>query len=670
MARQNKLNTPEKRARVGERIKVAATQAGLSLKELAEQAEVSPSAIYQYVRGITAIPLSLLERIAAVTQVHNSFFDPAQDARQMLALPVDMALQEGPGPAVNEAGTRARIDAEYRQIKTLSDAHISPHQNRTAYGSALEQMLALSRALENREREAGLLAQMGQLRMQEGDYAAAQSSLLSAREIYTQENAEGYVRVTLDLANALIESRALSDAREYLEEIAAIAPGGERWRIELALGRICFRMRDNVGALTHYGQAAEAVLAQNSSLLERSATIPLITAMAQLSFTAGHFGASLTLWSRAAQQAEQERNSALYIEAMTHRAQCLRVMGRLQEAAHTLEIAAALSGFLADADQRQCRTRALLADTQLLLGAEDKAAENGRVALRIGHRTGKDDDCLAAELAMAEICLSSGQWKEALDYTQTALDAARRHGNPEELSRTYELRARAYLHEYEMHREKDNAGAAQTALNRALTEARSAVEATGPTGALLERIGSRLTLAQVYLLQGVRDEAQRAVQAAMEIIEAGPSGVKSLLNTGTSSLLSLLSIDLDLPSLFQSGARLDVPLLEWRAQYLLGTLASVRKEKEAAYFAFRAAALILCEILSGLTLAQALAFQKQHPFLTALLDGLSECADTNEAKEEGAALIESIARLTEQNHVAVVFTASAASAGVGSYDLK
>src|SRR5437763_14450763 len=99
MAKHRKLNTPEKRARVGERIKVASTQAGLSLKDLAEQAAVSPSAIYQYVRGITAVPESLLERIAAVTRVHLSFFDPEQDARQALALPLSAPVQTN-APAV------------------------------------------------------------------------------------------------------------------------------------------------------------------------------------------------------------------------------------------------------------------------------------------------------------------------------------------------------------------------------------------------------------------------------------------------------------------------------------------------------------------------------------------------------------------------------------------
>src|SRR5579871_1681328 len=96
VSRQNsKLNTPEKRARVGERIKIAATQAGLSLKELAEYVGASPSSIYQYVRGIISIPPNILEQIAAVTRVHTDFFDPDREARSTLALPADQPMPEG-----------------------------------------------------------------------------------------------------------------------------------------------------------------------------------------------------------------------------------------------------------------------------------------------------------------------------------------------------------------------------------------------------------------------------------------------------------------------------------------------------------------------------------------------------------------------------------------------
>src|SRR5476649_1626070 len=141
LARQNpKLNTPEKRARVGERIKIAATQAGLSLKELAEYAGTSPSLIYQYVRGIIMIPNETLERIAALTRVHTDFFDPDKEGRTTLALQPDQPAPEGSlvTSAVSEPGTRARIQTELKNLDTLQEAYYYPKRNRSAYISTLE----------------------------------------------------------------------------------------------------------------------------------------------------------------------------------------------------------------------------------------------------------------------------------------------------------------------------------------------------------------------------------------------------------------------------------------------------------------------------------------------------------------------------------------------------
>src|SRR5947209_1032755 len=74
-----KIKSPEKRARIGERIKISATSSGLTLKELAAKANTTPALIYQYVRGITNVPRDTLQAIAAATNVNIEFFDPDKD---------------------------------------------------------------------------------------------------------------------------------------------------------------------------------------------------------------------------------------------------------------------------------------------------------------------------------------------------------------------------------------------------------------------------------------------------------------------------------------------------------------------------------------------------------------------------------------------------------------
>ena len=66
--------------RAPKRIKVAATSAGLTLKELAAQAGTTPALIYQYVRGITNVPPETLRAIAVATRVNLEFFDPDKGA--------------------------------------------------------------------------------------------------------------------------------------------------------------------------------------------------------------------------------------------------------------------------------------------------------------------------------------------------------------------------------------------------------------------------------------------------------------------------------------------------------------------------------------------------------------------------------------------------------------
>jgi hypothetical protein len=125
----------------------------------------------------------LLERIAAVTKVHPSFFDPELDTRQMLALPMESGGQEAVPAAPTAAATRARVEAEYRQARAFSDAQRGPYANRASYLQSLERMLTLSRALDTRDQDAAILARLGSAQLEDGNLAAARASLTEAREL-------------------------------------------------------------------------------------------------------------------------------------------------------------------------------------------------------------------------------------------------------------------------------------------------------------------------------------------------------------------------------------------------------------------------------------------------------------------------------------------------------
>jgi transcriptional regulator with XRE-family HTH domain len=654
MVRQRKLNTPEKRARVGERIKVAATQAGYSLKELAEQAGVAPSVIYQYVRGITAVPISLLDNIAAVTRVHTSFFDPEQDARQTLALPID-APHVDPGTAVSvaETGTRSRIEGEMRQARALAEACAGSRTNRAAYLSALEQMVVLSRALDRREQHAGILARMGRARLEDGQLALAYSNLMEARDLLGQEVSETTHRVTLDLALCHAEREEYAEAARVLEEITAVEASPARWRAEILLGQIRYRYGDYPGALLHYGQAAESVLAQNSPQSERDAQSPLAMALAQLAYGIGHFEASRSLWSYAARRAERDRDSAVYLQAVTELARCEEARGDLAAARCCLQQVTVLTAFWEDDEKRQVVARGLLARVQAAVGAEDNTRENARLALRIAHRNGKIADNIAASIALAQIRIASKQFTEALEYGRDAVDLARRSDRAADLASAHLLTAAACCGEHATRR-GDSSPAAEAALRRALVEAKAAADAADRGRDLLVRLQAQWMIADLYAAMGAEREAEAALDTFLNMVNAGPAGFKAFLNTGTNSLLALLSAEIDLPALLQASGRLDLPLIEWQVHTLRGLLAASRKNLNSAYDSFLQAAQVVWRVMCGLTPAEAYAFHRRNPRLSDLLDGLEQTAIAAGARDDVRTLLERIQLSIEERGAAIV----------------
>src|ERR1700722_20815056 len=143
----------------------------MSLKELAAASGTTPTLIYQYVRGIVAVPPELLEKIAAVTRVHTDFFDPDKEARSSLALRADRPPIVGSELVEHTSKPlpRARIKAEMEHLTQLRDAYLYPKRNRAAYISTMEQMLGLARTIENRRQEAWILWQLGKTKIEQHD---------------------------------------------------------------------------------------------------------------------------------------------------------------------------------------------------------------------------------------------------------------------------------------------------------------------------------------------------------------------------------------------------------------------------------------------------------------------------------------------------------------------
>jgi tetratricopeptide (TPR) repeat protein len=642
VARHKNWNTPEKRARVGHRIRLATQHAGLTLKEMAESIGIAPAFIYQYVRGITSVPPEVLERVAAVARVNTDFFDPEKDERSTLALPYDLQAPEGEEivTAGAEIGTRARIQTELRHLYDLADAYNRPKRSRAKYMSTLEQMLGLARTLEDKRQEAWILWQLGRARLENNDLEEAKSDLLVARSLFADESLEDYhFHTTQDLVMVLSAQGAFQAAESYLNEMLTDASRDVRWRTQITLGSLRYRQHDYVAALHYFRDAAEQLEQEDPERREREGMPYLMAGLADVVRATGHYEEAMMLWSRCLQQAVSDRRTDVVIESLMEVAQCCQLMGRISEAKQQLEKAVMLASFLFEDEASLGIAQALLASVLVAMGSLDEAKERARASLKIANRVRGARPTILSALALTETLLAAGQWDDALSYAQEALDEAQRTTRTREVGQAREMRARAYLLQCQERQAAGDREAAQQALGQAFAEAQAALDIAVKTESTREEVMAHLTLARCHYYQGNEEAAEEEARAARKLTEEGAVGLPRLLGREIDKLPALMrSAELDLPRLFESR-KLNLPGLEWQAHYLEGTVRAKRLGPEHAFEAMRDAARAISRILAGLTATEAASFQKRHPEVAAVFNDLSRFALTDSERQEATALL-------------------------------
>jgi tetratricopeptide (TPR) repeat protein len=622
---KTKIKSPEKRARIGERIKLAATSSGLTLKELAERAQTTPALIYQYVRGITNVPLETLEAIAKVTGVSLEFFDPDKDMRSALALSHNN--HDGGGAVTRQQ----QITSDIRRLQQLAEAYDTPGRNMTGLLSVYHEMLALARVSNDPNQEAYALWRIGAAHNEMGDYEEARQYLIQAQQLFNNLGLEEYrVMTVLDLAHSLAELGMVDAAIECSREVASAGSKDLRWRAFINIGGLYYRQHNYEAALKAFLEAARALEEVDE---QQKGMSFLMSHIADIAKDTGHYEAALALWSRSLAQATEEKRAEVFLESLLNTAQCCQMMGKISEARQKLEQAIVLASFLFDDQNRLSVARGLMADVMVALGSLEEAKENAKSALRLATRVGGPRGMILASLALAETCLASGQYDDALSYADEAIREAQRSRRPFDLAQARNLRARICL---QLSLEDDNNGW----LREAEAEARRALEVADRVDASKEQIAGHLTLARC--LQGLQmtQEAEEQAQIALEIVKNGAVGLPRLLGEEIQNVPHLLKeAPIELEKLF-SGRGLQLPGLEWQAHYLQGTLRAKRLGPEAAFAAMRDAARALGRLLSGLTEDDARRFQQHHPEVTALYEDLARFALTEADQREAFALLQ------------------------------
>lgn len=624
-----KVKSPEKRARIGERIKIAATSSGLTLKELAEKAGTTPALIYQYVRGITNVPPPTLENIARVTRVSLEFFDPDKDVRTALALP-----PEGGATEVVAMPRHDRVYADMRQLQQLADALENPRRDLPGLVSVLHEMLALARVGSDRNQEGYVLWRLGAVKNQMGEYEEARSYLLQARSVFDATNAADYRALcVLDLAHSVGELGEDEAAVHYCREVAETGSRDMKWRALVNIGGIFYRRHRYDEALVAFADAARALEDVDEAQREREGIPYLMAHIADVARDTGHYEAALSLWSRSLAQATEEKHADVFLESLLNAAQCCQVMGKISEAKQRLEQAVVLASFLFDDQSRLSVARALLADVMVALGQLDEAKDNGRQALRLATRVGAARGMILASLAVAETAMAGGQYEDALSAADDAVREAVRTNRRGDLALARNTRARVCL-------AKGAESDQNSWIDQAIEEANRALALAELIDAGHERLEALLTLAQAHRLRGDESAAEREIQAALDVQQRGAIGLPALLGSDRPELPPLLEqAPIEVGRVF-SGRALQVPGLEWQAHYLQGTLRAKRLGPEAGFGAVRDAARALSHLLAGLTADDAQSFRTAHPDVDSVFKDLARFALTESDRREAKLLLQ------------------------------
>jgi len=403
---------------------------------------------------------------------------------------------------------------------------------------------------------------------------------------------------------------------------------------------LAYRQYDHTGALKSFCKAAEYLQKIDPEKRGSQAILALIGNLADIVRAAGHYEEAIMLWSRCLQQATTERKADAFLESIIEIAQCCTLMGRIGEAKQRLELASVLAGFLFEDESRLAVARALLANVLVTLGHLDSAKENARAAMRIANKVQSARPTMIACMALAETYLAAGQWNDALDYTQEALDEARTSKRLREIAQLREMRSRAYLQKEEAARLSGNAAAAQDALRQAFAEAGQSMEFATKADSVAEQVSAHLALARCHFRKEDGEAAEREAHSALELTAEGGVGLQRLLGEDAENLPELmLSPEIDLPGLF-AGSRVHLPSLEWQALYIEGTLRASRLGPGEGFAAIRDAAQTLTGMLSTLTQSEAMHFQQRHPEVSDVFAKLSQFAISEGDRKETAILLE------------------------------
>lgn len=392
------LRTYHADTEVGARMRKAAVEAGLTLRELGERLEVSRPTIYAYASGNLKIPDHRLAKLAQILGRPVTYFRP------------NSAEDLDP-------------NSEAKQALKLIEALMGPPDPKRALDTALEAMHNSSEARSPGIR-AEFLRRAGNARAASGDYLGALRNLDDALHIFAQAGrTEDEARCAQTLGLCYISLGRLDEAEACFRKAQAELPAGERWKGTTSLASLAERRGDYALA----DELLSSMVADDA--LPWMAQVYVRATYASMTCSRGYWRSGLALSEAALGEATEARALDQSNELMIAIARSLCALGRYDEA-WTMHVRAQDVATSLGDQARHAYNAAARAQLATRLGdykaARDEAVQVLAVALERQHLRAES----LARLVLAECSLAQGQYSEAVTHAVQARGHSMRNAYP------------------------------------------------------------------------------------------------------------------------------------------------------------------------------------------------------------------------------------------------
>lgn len=464
-------------ADVGMRIRKAAQEAGITLRELGERMRVSRPTIYAYASGTLRVPNHRLARLSEILGKSESYFRPVS--------------AEDLDPS-----------SEARQALNLIEALMGPPDPKRALETALN-VIQESGEARNPGIRAEFLRRAGNARALTGDHLGALRNLDDALHVFTAAGREEDAsRCSQTLGLCYIALGRLEEAESCFRRAEAGLPPAERWKGTTSLASLAERRGD-------YGPAEEllsSLVADDA--LPRSAQVYVRATYASMTCTRGFWRSGLALTEAALGEATEAGATDQVNELMIAVARALTALGRYDEA-WTMHVRAQDVATSLGDQARYAFNAAARAQLAVRLGdhkaARDEAVSVLATALERHHLRAES----LARLVLAEGSLAEGAFSEAQAHAVQARGHSVRNSYPVAYVQASALLAFA------------NAAAGNPAAGVA------AAEAAEPQSSGLGEARAMLLAAHAVCLRGLGDDEAADQKEAASASAASEAGIAS-----------------------------------------------------------------------------------------------------------------------------------------------